>query len=175
MGDVLAARRRLVRQILEERSPCLLRPASQFLTSILADDALLGSMCLCHPRERSSLRNSVLIAAGETACWAPMLGNDPDGGRRGAEQRARLVLDGLDLSPGDLLERLRSLPIWFLAIEDWPELPETGQARLSEWTVYQMARLPSAHLRRMALMDQIDAALDARDHDAAWRIWRLLP
>lgn len=167
----MESRRAVLRALLTERRQVIPRPARLLLTMLLEDDDLLSRMHFCQPDERTYLRNSLLIATEETACWAVLLGNTP--GSAG-HVRARLVLEGLNLSPGEITGRLRSLPVWFLAIDAPFAAPVRGQAAATETTAYRLAGLPAAQLRRRALLDQIDAALADGNFDACRALSRLL-
>lgn len=172
----MSERKRLVlERLLAERSDSLYRPARRFLDGLLGDENLLGRMQFCRSEERPKLRNSVLISTEETPCWSVLLGNEPGGGPGSAAARARLALEGLDLGPVQLLERLRELPVWFLAL-DLPDVqPAPGEALTIELTVRSLMQVPWSDLRRLALLDQIDAALDDGDLQACHRLWAKLP
>ena len=169
----LAEQKRLVlRRFLEERRHLILRPAKQFLEGLLCDAELLGRMRFCLADERRELRNSVLVSTADVACWAVLLDNDPE--RGGAQARGRLALEGLDLSPADVLARLRSEPVWFLALEPAAGAPKPGEAVRIQRTVLGLAGAASRDLRRLALLDQIDAALDEGNREAYSRLQQLL-
>jgi len=172
----MSERKRLVlERLLAERSDSLYRPARRFLDGLLGDEALLSRMQFCRSEERSKLRNSVLISTEETPCWSVLLGNEPGGGPGSSAARARLALEGLDLGPIQLLERLRELPVWFLAL-DLPDVqPTLGEALSIEQTVRSLMTVPWSALHRIALLDQIDAALDDGDLQACHRLWAILP
>lgn len=165
-------KRLVLTRLLAERSQLLPRPARQFLEHLLRDDPLLERMSFCRCEERAGLRNSVLIATQDGHCWGVLLGNDPESGR--GPSRARLALEGLDLSPAELVEQLRTLPIWFLAVDPEYASPAAGTAAHLETTVHRLAALPAERIRRTALLDQIDAALDAGDREAYERLRALL-
>lgn len=171
--DVVGQNRLVLLRVLEQCRKGLPRPARLFLEEVLRDDALLGRMRFCRLDERARLRNSVLISVEDGPCWAVLLGNDPTG-RDGSKARARLALEGLDLSPAQVISRLRDLPIWFLALDPGFACPPPGEAARLEETGYRLAQLNRSALRRQALLDQLDAALDARDRDAWDRIQGLL-
>lgn len=164
--DSLDQARLVLQRLLTERRK-LPRPAAHFLDGLLADEELLARMRFCRPEERQLLRNTVLISLEDGTCWAVMLGNDPEGPSR---VRPRLALEGLDLTPQEVLQRLRPLPIWFLALDPAYVAPEPGAAVKAEQTGYRLASLPFERLRRLALTDQLDAALEAGDHEACRRI-----
>ncbi len=165
--------RHQVIRLLTERRNALPRPALKFIDLLRRDDVLLGRMHLCRPVERSRVSHSVWISH-EQGCWSVLLGNDPEGGNRSAQSRARLALEGLDLSPSEVAERLRAVPVWFLAVDPDVALPPAGEAARLERTVMRLSALSSEQVRRTALLDQIDAALEARDTEAAERLRRLL-
>ncbi len=167
-------KRLVLTRLLEAKREVLPRPARQFLEKLLKDEALLERMGFCRSEERARLRNSVLIATEDACCWSVLLDNQPDAGRAGAQQRSRLALEGLDLSPDEVLERLRGLPIWFLAVDPVFASPPGGEAVRLENTLYRMVRMRAARLRRIALLDQIDAALDEGNRNAFKRLARLL-
>lgn len=166
------ARRAAVKKYLTDCYDQIPRPARLLLTGILEDEALLSRMQFCCQSERPQLRNSLLVSTDETPCWAILLGNQPGANARA---RARLVLQGLNLTPAEILSRLRMLPIWFLAIDTPYADPTPGEAVAAEHTVYMLARLQAARLRTLAIMDQIDAALDASELDVVRRLHGLLP
>lgn len=165
-------KRLIVEQLLFEQRLALPRPARQFLDGLLVDPSVLSRMAFCRVEERSHLRNSVLISAEDGGTWAVMLGNDPTGGRAAAVERSRLALEGLDLTHAEVLERLAICPIWFLAVDQPYATPPAGRAMALEKGAHQLAGLGS--LRRRALLDQIDAALDDGDRGAFERLQRLL-
>lgn len=154
--------RLLLGNFLTERRATMTRPARKFLEGLLCDDLLLARMRFCRWDERRYLHNSVLITTEGGAVWAVMLGHDPDAGQS-ARGRAALALDGLDLSPDQVLERLRQVPLWFLAIDAGYAAPPAGEAARADRTAYQLSRMPAESMRRKALLDQIDAALEAGD------------
>ncbi|HWI61478.1 MAG TPA: hypothetical protein VNT75_06560 [Symbiobacteriaceae bacterium] len=166
------ARRAAVKKYLSERYDQIPRPARLLLTGILEDEALLSRMQFCRSEERPQLRNSLMVSTDEAPCWAILLGNVPGAPARA---RARLVLQGLNLTPAEILGRLRTLPVWFLALDTPYAEPVPGEAPLAENTVYMLARLQSARLRTLAIMDQIDAALDESDLETVRRLHLLLP
>lgn len=165
--------RTLLLRLLEERRSQLPRPALRFLDLVLREEQLLERMHLCRPTERSAVRNSVWIST-EIGCWSVLLGNDPTGGTRAAQRRARLALEGLNLSPLEVVDCLRPLPVWFLALDSDVIEPPAGEAARLEHTRSRLAGMNAAHLRRTALLDQVDAALDARDEQGLLRLRRLL-
>lgn len=167
-------KRLLLKRLLEERRKVLPRPARQFLEGLLGDEELLSRMRFCRASERSRLRNSVLIATEDAQCWAVLLDNDPEGARGGAHARARMALEGLDLSPAQVLERLKPLPVWFLAVDPPVEQPPAGEAVQLDRTIHGLAAIAPGRLRRLALLDQIDAALDAGDREGYERLRVLL-
>lgn len=167
-------KRSVLQRLLSDRRELLPRPARQFLHGLLKDELLLDRMQFCRAGERGQLHNSVLISTEDGCCWAVLLGNDPDGGRPAASARARLALDGLDLSPGDVLARLRRTPIWFLAVDETFISPPAGEAAAIDRTVHRFMAMPAGVIRRIALWDQIDAALDNGDHVACARLRALL-
>lgn len=166
--------RLVLKRLGAEQKGSLPRPAAQFLEALLGDEHLLGRMQFCRPQERHQLRNSVLIATDDSPCWGVMLGNDTGPGPGGASRRTRLALEGLELSPDEVLQRLRPLPIWFLALDPPYADPEPGAAPRAENTAYLLAAMHAAKLRRSALMDQIDAALEAHDKESYERLRALL-
>lgn len=166
--------RLVLQNLLAEQRTALPRPAVQFLDALLADESVLSRMQFCRPAERHQLRNSVLIATVDSPCWGVMLGNETGAGPGAAAQRTRLALEGLELTPGDVLERLRPLPVWFLALDPPYADPTPGEAVRLEHTVYALVSMQSSHLRRLALMDQIDAALEAHDKESYERLRQLL-
>lgn len=168
----MEAKRSAVKKLLADRYDSIPRPARLLLTAIAEDELLLARMHFCRPDERMWLRNSLLVSTEDAQCWAVLLGNTPGAAAR---QRARLVLQGLGLSPGEILGQLRTLPVWFLAIDSPFAEPVPGEAPSIERTVYQLARLSGVRLRTRALLDQIDAALDAGDMAACRRLHLLLP
>lgn len=149
------------------------RPARRFLDLLLPEAEILARMYLCRPEERAAVRHSVWIST-EYGCWSVLLGNDPAKGARSAQARARLALEGLDLTPGEVVERLRSVPVWFLALDEQDADIPAGEAARIERTLGGLAALRPADLRRRVLMDQLDAALDAGDRVGFDRIRRLL-
>lgn len=166
---------RLVLQtLLTEQRTALPRPAVKFLDALLADETVLSRMQFCRPVERHQLRNSVLIATEDSPCWGVMLGNETGAGPGAAAQRTRLALEGLELTPDEVLQRLRPVPIWFLALDPPYADPAPGEAVRLEQTVYALATMQAGHLRRLALMDQIDAALEAGDRESCERLRQLL-
>jgi hypothetical protein len=170
--ESLEARRTAVKRLLKERYILIPRPARLLLMGIVEEEALLARMRFCRPDERPSLRNTLLVSADEAPVWALMLGNTPGAPSR---QRAQLVLQGLDLSPAEILDRLRVLPIWFLAIDLPYADPVPGEAHSVERTVYALSQLPADRIRAKAVKDQIDAALEAGDFEACERLRQLLP
>jgi hypothetical protein len=157
--------------MLKERYDLIPRPARLLLMGIVEDEALLSRMHFCCPDERLWVRNSLLISSDDAPVWALLLGNTPGGTSRA---RARLVLQGLDLTPAEILDRLRALPVWFLAIDQPYATPVPGEAAAIELTVYALARLPAERVRARAIQDQIDAALEAGDFEACARLRSLL-
>jgi hypothetical protein len=172
--EMIDQKRLIVEQLLFEQRLALPRPARQFLDGLLVDPSLLARMAFCRGEERSHLRNSVLISAEDGGTWAVMLGNDPSGGRPAALERSRLALEGLGLTHAEVLERLASCPIWFLAVDQPYADPPPGKAMALERGAHQLAGLPIDRMRRRALLDQIDAALDDGDRAAFERLHRLL-
>lgn len=169
--ESLEARRTAVKRLLKERYDLIPRPARLLLMGIVEEEALLARMRFCCPDERPWLRNSLLVSADDAPVWALLLGNTPGAPSR---HRARLVLQGLDLSPAEILDRLRALPIWFLAIDPPYATPVPGEAPSVERTVYLLTQLPAERMRVKALQDQIDAALEAGDFEACQRLRLLL-
>lgn len=167
--DAVGQNRHVLLRLLEERRGSLPRPARLFLEDVVRDDELLRRMRFCRQDERGRLRNSVLISLEDGPCWAVLLGNDPTS-LNGSQARARLALEGLDLSPAQVLGRLRELPIWFLALDPAYACPPPGEAARVEETGYRLARLDAPALRRQALHDQLDAALEQNDREAWDRI-----
>lgn len=167
-------KRSVLQRLLSDRRDLLPRPARQFLQSLLNDDLLLDRMHFCRAGERGQLRNSVLITTDDGCCWAVLLGNDPEGGRSASNARARLALEGLDLSPSDVLARLRGTPIWFLAVDEAFVSPPAGEAAATDRTVHRFMAMPAGAIQRLAIWDQIDAALDAGDHATCARLRALL-
>lgn len=163
-------KRNVLGKFIESRKPLLPRPARRFLEELLKDDELLSRMHFCTPEDRRRLRNSVLICTEEVPCWAVLLGNEPDA----PSSRVRLALEGLNLSARQVLERLRGLPVWFLAVDSDLVAPTPGDAPRMEQTIYRLADASVFRLRRLALLDQVDAALDAGDRKAFKRLSRLL-
>jgi len=168
--ESLEARRTAVKRLLKERYDLIPRPARLLLMGIVEEEALLTRMRFCCPDERPWLRNSLLVSADDAPVWALLLGNTPGAPSR---QRARLVLQGLDLLPSEILDRLRVLPVWFLAIDPPYATPVPGEAPAVERTVYLLSRLPTEEMRNRALLDQIDAGLGAGEFDTCQR-WRSL-
>ncbi|HYF94854.1 MAG TPA: hypothetical protein VD969_21785 [Symbiobacteriaceae bacterium] len=168
----MQARRAALQRLLADQSSRIPRPARHLLNGIVADDALLSRMHFCCPDERPLLRNSLLISTDEVPCWAILLGNVPGSAAR---TRAKLVLQGLNLAPAEILERLRTLPVWFIAVDPPYAAPAPGIAAALERTVYQLARLSPFRLRTRAILDQIDAALDEGDLQTCRRLHGLLP
>lgn len=167
-------RRNRLSELLARRYQVIPRPAREFLTSLLEDGPLLARMHFCLAEERSRLRNSVLIATEEVSCWGVLLDNDPQGGRKTARERAKRALSGLEMTPEETLERLRQLPVWFLAVDPPFAQPPAGEAPRIEWTIYQLARLNPARIRRLTINDQLDAALQDGDYVAARHLRHLL-
>lgn len=168
----MEARRAALKRLLSERYDLIPRPARLLLTGIVEDERLLAQMRFCCHDERPWLRNSLMISTEDAPCWAVLLGNTPGGA---AKLRAKLVLQGLELSPGEILDRLRTLPIWFLAIDTPYATPVPGEATSVERTVYLLRQLSRSHLRQLAILDQIDAALDAGDLETCRRLRQLMP
>ncbi|MDB4896934.1 MAG: hypothetical protein JWN15_3196 [Firmicutes bacterium] len=167
-------KRSVLQRLLSDRRDLLPRPARQFLDGLLKDDPLVERMRFCRAQERGQLRNSVLISTEDGCCWAVLLGNDPEAGRSASHARARLALEGLDLSPGDVLEQLRRTPIWFLAVDEAFISPPAGEAAATDRTVHRFMAMPAGAIRRAVLWDQIDAALDSGDHATCARLRALL-
>lgn len=165
-------KRSVLRRFVEERRHLIPRPARQFLEGLLRDSDLLSRMIFCRAEERKDLHNSVLVSTLETACWAVMLGNDPE--RGGAQARSRLALEGLNMSPAEVLERLRQEPVWFLALEPSEIDQRSGEAVRVQRTILGLAGAETRGLRRLALLDQIDAALDEGNREAYARLQHLL-
>jgi hypothetical protein len=163
--------RLVLTRLLAERRNLLPRPAARFLDGLLQDEALLASMEFCRRDERHQLRNSVLVATEEDGAWAALLGHDPDA-RTGPRPRTAQETP----APGaeEVLDRLQGLPVWFLAVDPAYLLPEPGAAARTERTRYGLAACHGPRLRRLALIDQIDAALDEGDRDAYQRLRVLL-
>ena len=97
--ESIQEKRAAIKQLLTMRYAVIPRPARLLLSGLAEDDDLLSRMHFCQPEERPSLHNSVLVSTEETACWAVLLGNRPDGG---AASRAKLVLEGLELTAGEI-------------------------------------------------------------------------
>jgi hypothetical protein len=166
--------RQVLRRLLTEQKAQLPRPAAHFLEKLLADEDLLSRMRFCRLDERHLLRNSVMISVDDTPCWGVMLGNEPDGSRTTAQARSKLALEGLDLTPDQVLERLRPLPVWFLALDEFVAAPPQGEAPKAERTRYAFSAMSADSMRRLAILDQIDAALDAGDREGYERLRKLL-
>lgn len=162
------AKRSLLERFLAERSSSMPRKGAIFLELVLQSDALC-TMHFCRPRDRAKLRDSILIATTGVSVWGVLLGNDSGGG---PERRVRLCLDLLDLTPAQVLERLQSLPVWFLCIDEAYTPAEEHRPPDVEATV--MAPAPWHRLRRLALLDQLDAALDEGDWAIAGKLRSLL-
>lgn len=166
--------RLVLARLLAERSKALPRTARRFLEILLSDELLLGRMRFCRSEERAKLKNSVLISCGDAPCWGVMLGNAPEAGRSATADRARLAVEGLSYSIDEVLHRLRTLPVWFLAVDPEYAFPDEAESIRIENTIYRMARADARGLRRQALMDQVDAALDDGDQEAYHRLCELL-
>jgi hypothetical protein len=167
-------KRHVLGRLLSERRPHLPRPARLFVEGLLQDEPLLERMRFCRWEERGQLRNSILISTEDGTCWAVLLGNDPENSRTSSMARARLALEGLDLSPAEVLDRLRQVPIWFLALDDEYSTGVGGEAAAADRTAHRLAALPFEDLRRAVLWDQMDAALEAGDLTACRRLRELL-
>lgn len=163
--------RLVLTRLLAERRNLLPRAVVRFLDGLLSDEAALDAMAFCRMDERLQVRNSVLIATEGPVTWSVLLDHEP--GSKAAT-RPRQAGDGSDLSPEGLLERLRALPVWFLAVDAAFALPEPGAAARTERTLYGLAALQGRRMRRLALIDQIDAALEDGDRDAYDRLRELL-
>lgn len=155
-------RRHLLLRLLTERRALISRPAVRFLEAVAADEELQNRMHLCRISERSQLRNTIWIST-QTSCWSVLLGNDPGGGARAAASRARLALEGLDMTVPEVLQRLRSVPVWFLALDEEEAEPPAGEALRLQDTLTRLSNCNAERLRRSALLDQVDAALEAGD------------
>lgn len=172
--DSMAQSRLVLDRLLTERKAHLPRPAAQFLERLLRDDDLLRRMRFCRLDERHLLRNSVLISVEDSPCWGVMLGNEPDGTRTTAQARSKLALEGLDLTPDQVMERLRPLPVWFLALDNSVFAPPPGEAPAIEKVQFAFRAMSAEEMRRLALLDQIDATLEAGDREGYERLRKLL-
>jgi hypothetical protein len=152
----LAAKKAIVRRFLQERRQLMPRRGILFLELLLGSGPL-GTMHFCTEYERARLRDSVLVMTEVVSVWAVMLGNEPDR----AEARARLSLEQLDLTPPAVIDRLRDLPVWFLCIDEPYRPRRPRRAADVERAALSLPNAPA--LRRTALLDQLDAALDERD------------
>ncbi|MFZ5816707.1 MAG: hypothetical protein ACOY93_15660 [Bacillota bacterium] len=161
---------KVLQQALRAGGNRLPRAAARLVMAVLADTELLERMRFCNPTDRRHLRDSILVSAEDGGCYSVILGSEGPQGERGRGNRTRLALEGLNLPLFDLLERLRTLPVWFLAVDEAVHQVEPGEAIRLQETIYRLASLSGTALRRLALQDQLDAALDAEDYGACARI-----
>jgi hypothetical protein len=162
----------ILQRVLEERPLAMPRPAHLVLEQLLADTALIERMEFCCNEERGRLRNSVQIACNDSG-WSLLLNHEP-ASSSAAQVQSGPSRGGLEMTPAEVLKWLQTVPIWFLAIDPIFVSPILGAAPKMEQTVHRLAPLHNRGLRRLVLMDQIDAALDEQNRDRYDQLQRLL-
>lgn len=137
----------------ERRLPSL---AMTFLERLLSEPAALQVGRLCAAGEWRELPTLIQIDTDRIR-WQVRVGGAP-----------------VSLEPEVLVSRLMLEPIWFLAVRGTPMEPLEEDPLLVDRAARLCASLESGRLRRIALLDQIDAALDSRDRETYERLQRLL-
>lgn len=153
----LVARNRLgITRLLAAAERRLPSEAILFFEGVLADPAVLQTGRLCGPGPWPDLPTLIQVDA-ESSTWQARVGGS-------------LVA----LAPEELLELLRREPIWFLAVAGAPFEPLEPDPLLADRAARLLDSLQSERVRRIALLDQIDAALDAGDRESYERLQRQL-
>jgi hypothetical protein len=154
--DLVARNRLGITRLLAAAEQRLPADALLFFEGILAEPELLQSGRFCSPGPLADLPTLILIDA-ERRSWQARIG-------------------GLSVSctPSELLDLLRREPIWFLAIQGAPLEPLEPDPLVADRAARLLDSLQNERVRRIALLDQIDAALDAGDRESYDRLQRLL-
>lgn len=152
--DLVARNRLGITRLLAAAERRLPREALGFLEGVLAEPALLQSLRFCAGGEWPELASLIQIDAN-SATW-------------------QIRLEGHSAPPEGLLTALRRAPIWFLAVQGAPLEPLEPDPLMAERGARLIDSLQAERARRVALLDQIDAALDAGDRASYERLCRLL-
>lgn len=156
MEDLVARNRLGITRLLAAAERRLPADARLFFEALLAEPAVLQNGRLCAPGPWPELPTLILIDA-ESSTWQARVGG--------------LIAS---LAPADLFDLLRREPIWFLAVQGAPLTPLEPDPLLADRAARLLKSLQSERVRRIALLDQIDAALDAGDRDSYERLQRQL-
>lgn len=149
----LVARNRLgITRLLAAAERRLPTEALLFFEGVLADPDVLQTGRLCGPGTWPELATLIQIDA-ERSSWQARVGGS-------------LVA----LAPEALIDLLRREPIWFLSVSGAPIEPTELDPLLAERAARLLETLQSERVRRIALLDQIDAALDAGDRESYERL-----
>lgn len=154
--DLVARNRMGITRLLAAAERRLPAEALLFFEGVLAEPALLETGRLCGPGPWSELATLIQIDADQSTWQARIGGN--------------LVA----LAPDELIDLLRREPIWFLAVSGAPIEPTVPDPLSADRAARLLESLQSERVRRIALLDQIDAALDAGDRESYERLQRRL-
>lgn len=153
----LVARNRLgITRLLAAAERRLPAEALRFFEGVLAEPDVLQTGRLCGPGSWPEIATLIQIDA-ENSSWQARVGGN-------------LVA----LAPDELIDLLRREPIWFLSVSGAPLEPTEDDPLLAERAARLLESLQSERVRRIALLDQIDAALDAGDRESYERLQRQL-
>jgi hypothetical protein len=127
-----------------------------FLERLLGEPAALQVGRLCATGEWGEIQSLIQIDTNRST-WQARVGGAP-----------------VALEPEALVTRLMAEPVWFLCVSGARIEPLEADPILTDRAARLFASLESGRIRRIALLDQIDAALDDGDRETYDRLQRLL-
>jgi hypothetical protein len=154
--DLVTRNRLGIARLLAAAERRLPSDALLFLEAVLAEPVLLQAGRLCAPGPWPALPTLIEIDLPK-ATW-----------------QARVGAQSAPLKPEPLLDLLRPEPIWFLAVSGVALEPLEPDPVMANRAARLIDSLQLERVRRIALLDQIDAALDAGDRESYDRLQRLL-
>jgi hypothetical protein len=147
-----------ITRLLAEHEALLPPEAISFFELLLAEPAVLQVGRFCSSGEWDGVQNLIQIRLRGRPAWQARVGGRPLGAA----------------DPATLLGQLRGEAVWFLSVDGGKLEPLEAEPLLTERALRTLAGLQAERVRRIALLDQIDAALDAGDRDSYLRLQRLL-
>jgi hypothetical protein len=154
--DLVTRNRLAITRLMATAERRLPAAALCFLERLLAEPAALQVCRLCAAGEWGEIQSLIQIETN-LSTWQARVGGAP-----------------VSLEPEALVTRLMAEPVWFLCVTGAPLQPLEGDPLLTDRAARLFATLESGRIRRIALLDQIDAALDDGDRERYDRLQRLL-
>jgi hypothetical protein len=154
MEDLVTRNRMGITRLLAAAERRLPPEAIHLFEQLLAEPVLLQAGRLCEPGAWPDLPTLIQIDAVDCS-WEARVGGAP-------------------VRPNRLIELLRREPIWFLSVRGAKLEPLEPDPVLTDRAARLLRSLQRERVLRIALLDQIDAALDAGDRDSFDRLQRQL-